>query len=78
MAQIYKDGEIELLEIIDDRVELTEIAANLTRMEEEIRQVESWGYMDGDTYLDFIKREYFSFVKDIPAILRIHGYRSAK
>jgi len=77
MAQIYKDGEIELLEIIDDRVELTEISANLTKMEAEIHQAEHW-YSDGDSYLDFIKGEYFSFAKDVPAILRLQGYRPAR
>lgn len=74
-AQIYKDGEISLLEIVDDRVSLTEIAGNLTKMEAEIRRAEHW-YSDGDTYLDFLKDMYFSYARDIPAILRVHGYRS--
>jgi len=75
-AQIYKDGEISLLEIVDDRVSLTEIADNLTKMEAEIVQVLRCGYTDGDFYLDFLKHQYFAYAKDIKAILRTHGYRS--
>ena len=73
-ARIYRDREIDQLEIIDDRVGLTEITNNLTLMEEEIRQAERW-YSDGDFYLDFLKQQYFAFARDIKAILRAHGYR---
>jgi hypothetical protein len=75
-AQIYKNGEIELLEIIDDRVSLTELSDNLTLMEAEILQVQRCGYSDGDFYLDFLRQEYFAFARDIPSILAVHGYRS--
>jgi len=73
-AQIYRDSEVHQLEIIDDRVGLTEITDNLRLMEEEIRQAERW-YSDGDFYLDFLKQQYFAFARDIKAILRAHGYR---
>jgi hypothetical protein len=74
MLHICKGMEFDFIEIVDDRVSLTEITANLNSMEEEIRQAGRW-YSDGDFYLDFLKTQYYTFAKYIPAILRTHGYR---